>query len=136
MCVRPADQPLRPPTVVDEDLDEADLLDGEADLLDDVDVEELAPTGPLAPHFDGTQLCAQVDPELFFPEKGSPSAPAKKLCATCEFLAPCLEYGMTARIGGMPVQGVWGGTSARDRAALRRELVPVDVVDQRLDVAS
>ena len=26
-------------------------------------------------------LCAQVDPELFFPEKGQPAAPAKAVCA-------------------------------------------------------
>ena len=35
-------------------------------------------------------LCAQVDPELFFPEKGQPSAPAKAVCARCPVTALCL----------------------------------------------
>lgn len=90
-------------------------------------------------------LCAQVDPEAFFPPKGSASAAAKAICGRCELLDPCRQYALTARVtGGYPVSGIWGGTSEADRTRLRRaaaaaavdELVVdlVDLVDH--DVAS
>lgn len=78
------------------------------------------PDGPQAPYFDGTQLCAQVDPELFFPDSGGSVQAAKRLCGGCEFLNPCRRYAMTAWVAGYPVGGVWGGTSANDRQHFRR----------------
>ena len=30
-------------------------------------------------------LCAQTDPEAFFPEKGGSTREAKKVCLSCEF---------------------------------------------------
>ncbi len=36
-------------------------------------------------------LCAQTDPEAFFPEKGGSTRDAKKICTTCEVRAQCLE---------------------------------------------
>ena len=60
-------------------------------------------------------LCAQVDPELFFPEKGQPGAPAKAVCAACPVTALCL-----ATFGPLVDHGVVGGLSAAERSAARR----------------
>lgn len=96
------------------------------------------PAVPEAPFFDGTQLCAQVDPELFFPDKGGSTKDAKRLCGSCEFLAPCLDYALTTRINGIGIGGVWGGTSEVERRRIRRGLAarPVaaaaDLVDEDL----
>jgi WhiB family transcriptional regulator, redox-sensing transcriptional regulator len=60
-------------------------------------------------------LCAQVDPDLFFPEKGQPSAPAKAVCARCPVTALCLET-----FGPLVDQGVVGGLTAQERRARRK----------------
>jgi WhiB family redox-sensing transcriptional regulator len=71
-------------------------------------------------HFDIPRLpgalCRQIDTgELFFPEKGGSTAPAKAVCARCPVQEPCLQYALDH-----PVDGVWGGTSVRERQALAR----------------
>ena len=60
-------------------------------------------------------LCAQVDPELFFPELGGTGAAAKAVCAACPVTALCL-----ATFGPMVAEGVVGGLSAQERRELRR----------------
>jgi WhiB family redox-sensing transcriptional regulator len=60
-------------------------------------------------------LCAQVDPELFFPEKGQPSPPAKAVCAACPVTALCL-----ATFGPLVDHGVVGGLTAQERRQQRR----------------
>lgn len=61
-------------------------------------------------------LCRQVDPELFFPEKGQDTTKAaKRVCAECPVLAQCLEQ---ALIKGERF-GVWGGKTERERRKLR-----------------
>ena len=60
-------------------------------------------------------LCAQVDPELFFPGKGDPTAPAKAVCAACPVTALCL-----ATFGPLVAEGVVGGLSAQERRQQRR----------------
>ena len=62
--------------------------------------------------------CAQTDPELFFPEKGQPSALAKLVCRRCPVIAQCLEYAVNSPI---LLEGVWGGTSMKQRQELRRQ---------------
>jgi hypothetical protein len=66
-------------------------------------------------------LCAQVDPELFFPEKGQSPRAAKRVCAACEVRAECLQYALDRR----EPFGVWGGLSERERRALARQPSPV-----------
>ena len=61
-------------------------------------------------------LCAQTDPELFFPEKGCGARPAKRICRACEVRAECLDYALNA---GDRLYGVWGGMSERERRQLR-----------------
>jgi WhiB family transcriptional regulator, redox-sensing transcriptional regulator len=61
-------------------------------------------------------LCAQTDPEAFFPEKGGSTRDAKAVCRRCPVTAECLEWALA----NDQRYGVWGGTSAPERAALRR----------------
>ncbi len=35
--------------------------------------------------------CAETDPEMFFPEKGESTRPAKRVCAGCEVRTECLQ---------------------------------------------
>ena len=42
-------------------------------------------------------LCAQTDPEAFFPEKGGSTREAKKVCLTCDVRDECLEYALDER---------------------------------------
>ena len=61
-------------------------------------------------------LCAQTDPEAFFPEKGGSTRDAKKICSGCEVKAECLEYALK----NDERFGIWGGLSERERRRLRR----------------
>lgn len=64
-------------------------------------------------------LCAQTDPEAFFPEKGGSTREAKRICAGCEVRSECLEYALQhdERFG------IWGGLSERERRKLKRRAV-------------
>jgi len=61
-------------------------------------------------------LCAQVDLELFFPEKGGSAWEAKAVCARCEVRTECLSYALRHD----ELRGVWGGESERARTRMRR----------------
>ena len=41
--------------------------------------------------------CAEVGGDVFFPGKGEPCEPAKRICRACEVREPCLEYAPWAR---------------------------------------
>jgi WhiB family redox-sensing transcriptional regulator len=68
-----------------------------------------------APQFDGTQVCAQIDPEIFFPEVGGRTTAARRICSDCRFREPCLDYALE-----WIVAGVWGGTTSYERRGIRR----------------
>jgi WhiB family redox-sensing transcriptional regulator len=55
--------------------------------------------------------CGQVDPEVFFPERGLSNTNAKKVCANCPVIMDCLFYALDEQI----VWGVWGGLSYAER---------------------
>jgi len=61
-------------------------------------------------------LCAQTDPEAFFPEKGGSTREAKRICQGCEVRSECLEYALQhdERFG------IWGGLSERERRKLKK----------------
>ena len=61
-------------------------------------------------------LCAQVDPELFFPEKGGSTREAIAVCRSCEVRAECLQ----AALDNEERFGIWGGLSERQRRRLAR----------------
>jgi WhiB family redox-sensing transcriptional regulator len=69
---------------------------------------------PLAWQTDS--LCAQTDPEAFFPEKGGSTREAKKICGSCEVRNSCLEYALE----NDERFGIWGGLSERERRKLRK----------------
>lgn len=69
-------------------------------------------------HWVQDALCGQTDPELFFPEKGVSSARAKLVCRQCPVITQCRDFAVAAP---MLLDGVWGGTTARERQELRRE---------------
>jgi WhiB family redox-sensing transcriptional regulator len=64
-------------------------------------------------------LCAQTDPEAFFPEKGGSTREAKRICLGCEVRGECLEYALAhdERFG------IWGGLSERERRRLKRGII-------------
>jgi len=64
-------------------------------------------------------LCAETDPEAFFPEKGGSTREAKKICTGCEVKAECLEFALS----NDERFGIWGGLSERERRRLRRRAV-------------
>lgn len=53
-------------------------------------------------------VCARVDGDAWFPEKGETNTKAK---------APCLQWALDHNIQ----YGVWGGTSRADRQKIQRE---------------
>ena len=62
-------------------------------------------------------LCAQTDPESFFPEKGGSTREAKRICVGCEVKPECLEYALMQD----ERFGIWGGLSERERRRLKRQ---------------
>lgn len=60
--------------------------------------------------------CVEVDPEIFFPERGGSSRAARAVCNECAVRAECLRYALANR----EQFGIWGGTSERERRRLRR----------------
>jgi WhiB family redox-sensing transcriptional regulator len=71
---------------------------------------------PLAWQSDA--LCAQTDPEAFFPEKGGSTREAKKICSQCSVSSECLEYALL----NDERFGIWGGLSERERRRLKRSV--------------
>jgi hypothetical protein len=72
------------------------------------------------PAFDGTQLCAQIDPEQFFPETEKAQTlyeikATKAVCNNCHFKTACLEYALQ-----WEVTGIWGGTLEVERRRLAK----------------
>lgn len=75
---------------------------------------------------NGKPLCAEVDPELFFPQEidlgtnkiaavYSDASAAKNICYSCPLMADCLEYAINSQ-----EIGIWGGTTERQRERLRK----------------
>ena len=63
-------------------------------------------------------LCAQTDPEAFFPEKGGSTREATRICQACAVRDECLEYALL----NDERFGIWGGLSERERRRLKRDI--------------
>lgn len=68
------------------------------------------------PTFSAPALCAETDPEAFFPDKGGSVKDAKRLCGACPAQEECLQWALD----NDERFGVWGGLSERERRRLRR----------------
>lgn len=95
-------------------------------------------------------VCAQTDPELFFPEgAGQNTNKAKKICATCPVRIECGEHAqhLEGDVSHSLRHGAWGGqsptqranvggpsrTAARDETVIRltaRGMSPGEIADQ------
>lgn len=73
----------------------------------------LAPDAP-------TALCAEVDPQLWFPEKGrgGVSRLARRLCRACPLAGPCRQWAL-AHPQQAPY-GIWGGLTEHERTMRHR----------------
>jgi WhiB family redox-sensing transcriptional regulator len=81
--------------------------------------------GPALDHEDATHgegwrmsaLCAETDPEAFFPDKGGSTREAKLVCRGCPVRGDCLEYALANE----ERFGIWGGLSERERRRVRQQ---------------
>jgi len=98
--------------------------------VDDFELGVTVPQLSLIPGFDAMfeadeeqwqdrALCAQTDPEAFFPEKGGSTREAKRICMGCEVRGECLEYALAKD----ERFGIWGGLSERERRRLKRGII-------------
>lgn len=80
---------------------------------------EVEPATDDADQWQERALCAQTDPEAFFPEKGGSTREAKRICLGCEVRDECLDYALAhdERFG------IWGGLSERERRRLKRGII-------------
>ena len=66
-------------------------------------------------------LCAQADPDAWFPRQGRTAATARRICGACPVRIQCLDYALSgADTWGGITTGIWGGTTPRERAAMRQ----------------
>jgi WhiB family redox-sensing transcriptional regulator len=74
------------------------------------------------PPFYEDALCAQTDPEAFYPEKGGSTREAKKMCLRCDVREQCLEYALEhdERFG------IWGSMSERERRAEKKRRAAIE----------
>lgn len=59
-------------------------------------------------------VCAQTDPELWFPEKGGSATQAKGVCGGCPVRAECLQWALA----NGETDGIWGGLTPGQRKKL------------------
>jgi WhiB family transcriptional regulator, redox-sensing transcriptional regulator len=106
------------------------VVDGEDDEDDEESLDEdghqsvdlvLVETDDLPPELAWQEraLCAQTDPEAFFPEKGGSTREAKRVCMSCEVRAECLDYALAKD----ERFGIWGGLSERERRRVKKQAV-------------
>ena len=70
---------------------------------------------PLPPTWVDEAACTYHDPELFFPDHGTPLkqvALVKRICRECPVRLECLEFAAT--LTPRPV-GIWGGLNTNER---------------------
>jgi WhiB family redox-sensing transcriptional regulator len=71
----------------------------------------------MKPSWRDRSACRGIDPEVFFPAADEEAEPAKEICAVCPVRQACLEHALTTR----EREGVWGGTTERERRRLVRQ---------------
>lgn len=65
--------------------------------------------------------CRNTPDVDFFPGPHTDISPARAVCASCPVRDACLDYALSHPMAaGQPLQGIWAGTSMKDRRKLRR----------------
>lgn len=72
---------------------------------------------PARPAWQALAACAGLDANLFFPERGVSTAPAKAVCRGCPVKDECLDYALENK----ERFGVFGGLSERERRYTRSQ---------------
>jgi len=75
--------------------------------------------------------CRGMDPDLWFPQRGTSQAEAKAVCAICPVRSECLEYAIANR----ERYGIFGGLNEGERRGLRRAKPKPKAVDDGEEVA-
>lgn len=77
------------------------------------------------PVYDGSEPCAGIYTDLFYPEDSGAYASApmlRRLCANCHVLDACAEYAIRHE-----AHGWWAGLSPRERGRIRaRRGIPLE----------
>lgn len=69
---------------------------------------------PLTPAWMKQAPCATSgQPDAWFPDKGVSTKPARKICGSCRYVAPCLTWAVQNR-----ERGIWGGLTEVERQGL------------------
>lgn len=93
-------------------------------------------SNPNDPYWRSQARCRTVDPETMFPLPTEPDDMALSLCRGCNVRPECLATALNAG----DCEGVWGGTTARERRAMLvawrghgevRAPIPLTIVDQQ-----
>ena len=64
-------------------------------------------------------MCRDYPPSMFFPASGETPKDAKAVCARCPVRDDCLDYALSM---GPSLEGVWAGTSKRERRHLGKTI--------------
>lgn len=88
----------------------------EVDLAPGLSAAELV--GALSPDaWTVEALCAQSDPDAWWPEKGGSARLAVRICQGCPVRHKCLELALARPERA----GIWGGTTPNQRRRMARE---------------
>lgn len=79
---------------------------------------------PDRPAWQTHAACRGAGPDLFYIDRGEPTAEAKAVCAVCPVTAQCLDFALIHH----DTFGIWGGMSVRERRRLRRVPPAVPVI--------
>jgi WhiB family redox-sensing transcriptional regulator len=67
-------------------------------------------------------LCAQADPDAWFPGRGPAAVMASRICGHCPVCSKCPGYALSGADTWNGVStGIWGGTTPPERALLRSQ---------------
>jgi hypothetical protein len=86
-------------------------------------LEALTPYTQQEAHWRNEAACANSNPKLFFPTRGTPHTAiqaAKQICDTCPSKQQCYNYAI--QHPDRLLEGIWAGLTARERRHERKKL--------------
>ena len=81
------------------------------------------------PDWMSAAACMGEPLEIFYPDTESDADLAKAICEVCPVRIDCLDYAL-ANFRGATDSGVWGGTTERERAAIRRRIAKAKALEK------